>query len=174
MTKNKSVGSQIYDGAEEFGHIEAWIGAIFATVIGFVFVIIGIVAVSRKTSLTNNVEGKITKAICGPSYQSDNQQLYNCSIDIEYTIDNKKYTISTSKTDNFQKYKGQTINIYYNPNTPEKGVIQSDNSKNVGIVFIGAGLIIPVFAWLWLWITYKSKFAAATGGVVGAINLIKN
>lgn len=174
MTKNKSLGNQIYDGAGEFGHIEAWIGAIFASIIGLVFVIIGIVAVSRKNSLTNDVEGKITKAICGTPYQKDNQQLYNCTIDIEYTVDNKKYTIQTTKTDNFQQYEGQTINVYYNPSTPKKGAIQSDSSKTVGIIFIGAGLIIPAFAWLWLWITYKSKFAAAAGGVAGAFNLVKN
>jgi hypothetical protein len=180
MTKNKSIGGAaefgkiFYDGAAEFGDIEAWIGAIFATVIGLVLFIIGIVDVSRKTSLTNTVEGKITKANCGVPYQSDNQQLYNCTIDIEYTVDNKKYSISISKTDNFQQIEGQTINVYYNPSTPEKGAIQSDNSKTVGIIFIGAGLLIPAFAWLWLWIAYKSKFAAAAGGVAGAINLFKN
>lgn len=174
MTKNKSLGNQIYDGAGEFGHIEAWIGAIFASIIGLVFVIIGIIAVSRKNSLTNNVEGKITKVNCGPPYQSDNQQLYNCSMDIEYTVDNKKYTIATTTNDNFQHVAQETIDVYYNSSNPEKGAIQSDNSKTTGIIFIVAGIIIPAFAWLWLWITYKSKFAAAAGGVTGAFNLMKN
>jgi hypothetical protein len=173
MTK-KSLGDQIYEGAGTFGHIEAWIGAIFASIIGIVFIIIGIVSVSHKTSLTNKVQGKITTATCGSPYQSDNQQLYNCSLSIEYNVDNKKYTITTTTNDNLQHYQGENINVYYNPSNPEKGAIQSDNSKMMGIIFIVAGIIIPAFAWLWLWITYKSKFAAAVGGAAGAFNMMKN
>lgn len=174
MTKNKSLGDQIYEGAGTFGHIEAWIGAIFASVIGLVFIIIGIVSVSHKTSLTNKVKGTITTATCGPPYQSDNQQLYNCSLTIEYTVDNKKYTISSTTNDNFQHIAQENIDVYYNPSKPGKGAIKSDNTKTMGIIFIVVGIIIPAFAWLWLWITYKSKFAAAAGGAAAAFNLMKN
>ena len=65
------------------------------------------------------------------------------------------------------------VTVYYNPNSPDKGELTSDNSKILGIIFIIVGVVIPLFAWLWLWITYKSKFAAAAGGVAGAINLIR-
>ena len=174
MTKNKSLGKEIYEGAGEFGHIEAWIGAIFASIIGLFFLIIGIIGVSRKSSLTSNTEGKITDVNCSTPYNDNGEQKYNCTVSIEYTVDNKQYSITKTITDNFQHYKGESITVYYNPNTPGKAETNSDNSKIVGVVFIIVGLIIPAFAWLWLWITYKSKFAAAAGGVAGAINLIKN
>jgi hypothetical protein len=173
MSKNKSLGSEIYDGAGTFGHIEAWIGAIISTLIGIVLIVIGVIALNHKTKLTANTQGKIKDATCGDPYNDGNQQKYKCTVNVTYTVDNKEYNIIKNTDDDSKYFTGQMVTVYYNPSSPDKGELTSDNSKTLGIVFIIVGIVIPLFAWLWLWITYKSKFAAAAGGVAGAVNLIR-
>ena len=169
MSENNSLGREIYEGAGTFGHIQAWISAVLASVIGIFLIITGIVAVKHKTTLTSKVVGTVEKADCG----EENGGNYNCTVNVSYNVKNKEYNITKSVDDTSKKFKGEQITVYYNPSSPENGELISDNTKTVGIILIVVGVLVPLFAWLWLWITYKSKSAAAAGGVAGAVNLLK-
>lgn len=170
---NKSLGSEIYEGVGTFGHIEAWIGAIMSTIIGIIFIVIGIFDIKHKTTLTASTQGKINNADCGGGYNDGSGEKYQCTVNVSYTVDNKNYSITKTTDDTSKHYKGESVTVHYNPSSPENGELVSDNSKTIGIIFIVIGIIIPLFAWLWLWITYKSKFAAAAGGVAAAVNLLR-
>ena len=177
MSSGKSLGQEIYSGSATFGKIEAWISAVIGTLIGLGLLIVGIVLVSHKTSLTKRARGTIKSAYCLSS-EANNQKSYNCTLDVEYIVKKQTYNIIdviSSKYD-YQPHDHDNtiIDVYYNPKSPKSGKLKSDNNKVIGIILIIIGIIIPAGTWLWVWVTYKSKFAAAAGGVAAASGMIFN
>lgn len=173
MSKNDSLGREIYEGAGTFGHIQAWISAIMSTIIGIILIVVGVVAIRHKTTLTDSTIGTVTKAECGDAYNDGNDIKYNCTVDVSYEVKNKEYDITKSVNDTSKSFKNEKLTVYYNPSSPKDGELNSDNTKTIGIILTVVGVIIPLAAWLWVWVTSKSKFAAAAGGVAGAVNLIR-
>jgi uncharacterized membrane protein len=173
MTKNNSVGEELYSDASTFGRIEGWIVAIITTIIGLIFIIGGIIMIAHHTTFTNNVQGTVLNANCINFTGDNNTQEYSCTLNIEYEVNGKTYQITTAKDSVYNYTKGNDITVYYDPKNPQNGKLNNDNHKVLGIIALVAGILIPLFAWIWLWITYKSKFAAASGGVAGAFNLLK-
>ena len=174
MTKNNSLGEEIYSGASTFGRIEAWIAAIITSIIGLIFIIGGITMISHHTKFTNSVQGTVLNSNCTTFTGDNNTQQYSCTLTIEYKVNGKPYQITTAKDSIYNYTKGNYITVYYDPKNPQNGKLINDNNKVLGIIALVAGILIPLFAWIWLWITYKSKFAAAAGGVSGAFNLLRN
>jgi len=174
MTKNNSLGEEIYSGASTFGRIEAWIAAIITSIIGLIFIIGGITMISHHTKFTNSVQGTVLNSNCTTFTGDNNTQQYSCTLTIEYKVDGNPYQITTAKDSIYNYTKGNYITVYYDHKNPQNGKLINDNNKVLGIIALVAGILIPLFAWIWLWITYKSKFAAAAGGVSGAFNLLRN
>jgi hypothetical protein len=172
MTKT---GEEIYSGLATFGKIEAVIGAIVATIIGIILVIVGIVLIRHRSNL-KGVEGiVIQNSQCSTNMQCGGNNCtshFSCTTDVKYTFDGKLYTEKIS-TGNSTYSSGDKIVVYLDPNNPSQaeGI---PSPKWIGWVIIGVGFVILISSWTWVYITRKSKVAAAVGGAAAGINMIGN
>ena len=169
-----SLGQEIYSGAAGFGKIEAVIGVIIGTIIGLAMLIIGIVMMFAKNIYTAKTIGTIVVANCSQYTANNTSDNYNCSLLIKYTANGTTYSKQFT-TDGINRYvENMTVDISYNPENPEDSQLGTVlNYKLTGGILIFFGIFIAIGTWIWLWITRRSKFAAAAGGVAGAWNLLR-
>jgi hypothetical protein len=167
---------EFYSGFSTFGRIEAWFGAIVGTIIGIILFIVGIVLIRKKHLLVGTAEGTIKNdPVCTTNYVNKDTQAFNCSnMNIEYSVNNTKYNITESIKGSSSNYiKGSTITVYYNPNNPSDGKLDNDDSHVIGWVMFVMGILFATLPWVWVYITSKSKVAAAAGGVGTFINMVR-
>lgn len=169
----KSTGDQIYSGVATFGRIEALIGAIIATVIGIIAIIVGIVLVANKPTKTSIVSGTITNAPICTEYIRDNNIYHKCPINVTYTIGGVVNAKNFTTDGELVYQKGDNINVYYNKSNYTDASLQSDNQHVGGIIMIVIGILMIVMSWLWYYATTKSKIAAAAGGTMSIIDMIR-
>ena len=165
-----SLGNELYSGAADFGRIYAWVSAIIANIIAIGMIIFGIYIIQHKNHLVS-VDGQVTKASYDCSQDTENQDVYTtCSFDVSYQVSNQSYTKTFSSTKTFSV--GDTVTVWYDPNHPDQAEF---DPAPIGIgwaLIIGAVLLI-ISSWFWVWMTRRSKFAAAAGGTIGVINMIR-
>ena len=173
-TEEELIGQELYTGTADFGRIMAIIGAVIATLIGIGMIIGGIVALHHTTTRTAQVQGEVTNNNpCTPT-AVNNVVKYNCIIDVTFTLSAKVYTANfINNNSNINYRKGDAITVYYDPKNPSDNGLLSDNSKIVGWVLLGIAPFIILFAWLWVYITRKSKVAAAAGGVASIFDMFR-
>ena len=58
------------------------------------------------------------------------------------------------------------------PGTPTNLTSPNNNSTTVGWVLIVLGVLAIIFSWIWVYITSKSKTAAAIGGGIELVRVI--
>ena len=169
MEKKESIGSEIYSGAAGFGRIYAWISAIIGTLIAIGMIIGGVYIIQHKSHL-KSVDGIVTKASYDCSTKTnDKNTTTTCKFDVSYTVD-KSYNKTFSSTDTFSK--DDKITIWYDPNHPDIGEFNPPD-KWIGWLLIGIAFLIVFSVWFWVWLTKRSKFAAAAGGASAVINMIR-
>jgi hypothetical protein len=167
---NPSVGQQIYDDTAGLGRITANIGAYVATFIGVIMIIFGLVLVFKKKEKLKETTGTVSSSIC--NVYNNNQGYYNCELLVDYIVDNKRYQTSVSKTSPTQIREGTSIEIFYDPNNPSESKLMQIPYSYLGWFLIIFAIFIIAGSWIWVYITNKSKMAAALGGtevVVGGI-----
>ena len=167
-----SFGDEIYGGAATFGRIEAWIGAVVATLLGLAMLVGGIMLATSHNVYTGKVQGTITQAICSQSQIPNQGITYNCSLVVQYVVNGTPYLLNTSVSSGTNYLQGQFISVNYNPTNPADAQVNYGSAHLTGWILIGVGLFIIVVSWLWVWVTYKSKFAAAAGGVAAGAGMI--
>lgn len=68
---------------------------------------------------------------------------------------------------------GGVVSVFINPSDPTKFVLHRFPYKGLGWTLIGVGLVMIVGVSINLYVALRFKFAAAAGGVSGAVNLIR-
>jgi hypothetical protein len=175
MTKKK-LSDELYSGEATFGRINAIISAIVITVICIVMIIIGITLLVHKSHL-KKIEGTCTgDSQCKKSTNCDDKNnchtAYSCTTPVQYTVNGKVYMKSLSTGDSSYK-KGDPITFYYEPSDPS--VIESSPVPTwMGWLLIGLAILFLFAAWSWVYVTRKSKLAAAVGGTAATVGIFKN
>lgn len=184
------LGDDIYSGSASFGRIMSIIKAVIGTLVGIAMIIGGIFLVRSRTKYSESTTAKILntdtdKVDCvrtgDQTGNSNDNDMWNCSnIKLSWTVggknyDNKNSPMSYTGSTNLEGYKnGASVNIYYDPSNPRDITIQRLPTHIFGWILLGLGILILISGWLWVLITQKSNFAAATSGVATTAGLISD
>ena len=172
MTRRKeSTGEAIYSGTASFGRVMAVVGVVFAMIAALVMIPLGIYFIVHKTKLTSHTSGKVNNSSC-TARSENNSVVYDCTFQVSYTVGNKPYSISDTTSGSQQYNGGDSVTVYYDPNNPANGSVNSDNTHVMGVVLLVIGIIIPTVAWIWWYFARKYKSVAAAGGVMAGLDLL--
>jgi hypothetical protein len=156
------LGNRVYDDAGAAGKILAVWGAVVATLLCIGLVAGGIVLLLKansKKSTTGIVNGNST---C-KTITINNKQSNSCTTSITYKIDEKEYP-NIPVIGNIAYIDQQKVAVWYSPDNPNQPELET-LSAFVPYLLFGLGLIIFISAWVWVYVTRKSKFLSA--GVAG-------
>ena len=167
------LGDEIYSGAAEVGQIKTTIGLIIGSIVGVVFIAVGIyLEFFNKNKHTKDILATITDANC-TSVATRNSVYIHCSLNIKYTVNDKEYKGSVNTNDTTH-IKDSTIKVYIDPVNPSDVSMQSlSGDKTIGLFVIIFGLFaigVSVFSW---WLSRKYKFFAAAEGVSMGVNMFR-
>lgn len=177
---SNGVGKEIYDDTAKFGLVMAFIGAIIATIIGLLFIVIGIYFVNKKLVYTASTTNGT--AITSVSNCTRSDGVTNCTVDYKYTADdNKTYTILGQSTSDeslcnncnecgsgsgSQKECNITgFTVWYDPNNKGNSQLSSDSTHVLGWIGIVFGLFLLIVGWVSYYLKRKYKAYAAISGV---------
>jgi uncharacterized membrane protein len=154
----------LYSGAAELGRIQSLVGAIGASVVGVILLIIGVMILRKKDNKTAKVGGLLRNIMCYEDTVNGNEEsVTTCTGEYVYTVNGKKYVKSYSGNSGFD---GQEVIVRYDPKNPADSTINNSLPNWSGWIFIGFAVIMVGGSWLWYWATMESKtFAAVTGGM---------
>lgn len=169
----KSFTSKLYSGSATFGRVIALVSAILISIIGIILIIWGIILEVHKTKLTQKTSGTVEIATCHQKIENKNI-VYSCNLTIKYTVKGKKHTLNVENIESDSAYTdNDTIDVYYDPKNPNNGAINSDKYLHtMGIIMIICGIVMPLFAWGWWYLTTRSKAVAAAGGAAAGLDLL--
>lgn len=165
-------GDELYSDVATVGRTWAFISAIIITIISLISIIGGIILLTKKGNRIK-VSATIVKINNGDTGNtcpkiSDNN--YSCLIWVKY--DQVKTPVMYNYTGNVEYYVGQTISVWIDKNNPQNFDLDYTEPKKLGSILIVAGILILGFAWLYVWLTRKSKFIAAASGANLGLNII--
>ena len=165
------LGQEIYSGAADFGKIGAVVSALFCTLIAVCMIIGGIYIIQYRSKLLF-VDGEIIgDSVCYTVNTGKNVSTV-CTTQVTYIIGGTSYTRVPVQTGSTFYNDKTRVTIWYSPDTPNQPQIQPIPAS-IGYFLIILAIIICFIAWIWVYITHRSKFAAAAGGVSQAWNLFK-
>ena len=168
------VGDKIYEGTAELGRIRSVIGLVCGIIIGLLLFSGGAYMLSTDQSNLVDTAALIKKATCSSYYvPKDNKNMYNCNLDIEYTVESKVYNSTISASGSSPYVEGRNIEVTYEKTKPE--VVQPAVLRNkwIGIGSLSFGCIIICCAAVTYYVTKKSKIAAAVYGADGVVDMFR-
>ena len=160
----ESTSSLIYSGTALYGRIRVIISSIVGGLICIGLIIMGIKVLLTKDIHSKHVAATVSNSTCN----SIGNNTYTCVYTLTFNVNEKTYMVNKSETVSTPILNGSTINVSYNPDNPndiETGI----SHKTLGLIMIGAGLLIALVLSIILYFTMKYKQFAAVEGVVGAI-----
>ena len=183
-----SMGDQLYSGAAEVGKIRTTIGLVFAVIIGVILLIAGIALLFKKNVHTDKVSAMVDSGTCSTVYRNNGNNSYVsyvCDLKISYTYNGVRYPkldttpgseptfFPLSITSDRTYVKGNTVDIFVDPNHPEDNSLESLKSDKIaGWICIGIAVFIVGMAYLMRWLSQRYKFFAAAEGVGLGANII--
>lgn len=172
MSDKPSLGSEIYSDTASFGRISSIIGAIFATLISLIMIMVGILMIKSKDRHSKKETANVTKVVCNPYQTIDNPPRTNYSCDFTLQTSNGVEQYHSDNERDYSNYK--SLDIYYDPNNPSDIELSKPPLKIIGFVLFGLGLFILIGSWIGVWITQRYKAAAAASGIATGVNMIRN
>jgi hypothetical protein len=154
----------IQDDLASAGKFSSIISAGVCTLFGLIFLSLAIYSIFN---ISIKINGTITYASC-VQHQTSNP--YNCSLTVNYNVNNKNYSQQINMSTNILYTVGQTIEIYYSPNNPNS--ISTSSSTVPIIIFSIIGILLPVIGWSSYYLTRKNKTYAEFTGLNSAIRLL--
>ena len=167
----EGLGDEIYSGAASFGRIWAVISSILVTIIAIFMIIGGVYIIIRRSKMLSVSGEVIGNSQCNVT-QTGNNLSTICTTLLTYTINGNLYDKISTQTGTTSYTDKQQVTIWYYPDTPNKPEL-SPIPITAGYFLIGIAIILCIFSWLWVYITRKSKFAAAAGGIAEAWHLLR-
>lgn len=168
---SKSIGNELYSDTASFGIIWAIINAIMGTLFGIFFIIVGIYVIQHKSHLKSTKGDVVKESDCNTTIYNGNQYT-QCSTTVSYNINGKEYPNKIVNTGSTKFTQGKNnITLWYSPTDPEKPEY-SPAPTWLGWIIILIALLLLFGAWFWVWLTHKSKMAAAVKGASGIYSII--
>ena len=178
------IGDQLYTGAAEVGKIRTTMSLVVAIIIGVILFGIGISLLLKKNVHTFTVSALIDSANCSQTTRVTNNATYTnyiCDMKISYMYNGQRYpaepgffSLNAPMSDR-QYVKGNTIDVYINPNEPQNFSLESlQSDRFAGWICIGFAVLIVGMAYLMRWLAQRYKFLAAAEGVGLGANIISN
>jgi hypothetical protein len=158
---NAGIGQTLYDDAASLGRFKALVILILGGIISIIMFFAGAHKLMFDNKNYIQTDARVMQVVDCMKTQTNKTWQYDCSINVEYTIDNKKYQKTIDITRGREVKVGDIINIYYN----------SSNKDDITSVMPYSGwllIILSIFvllsAYLLYWLSIHFKlFAAAEG-----------
>ena len=117
------------------------LSAVFVVILGIVAVILGINALNTPIEKYSKTEAVVSDVEISYSYDEDNIRTEDHTVYVDYTVDGKEYKHILYGSDT-NLNEGDTVNILYDPENPEK--IATGNEKTSGVIFLIVGAVAIV------------------------------
>ena len=165
---------QLYKGAQLYGIYKAGIGAVIMTLI-CIFGGIFLFNIYNENKGYKEVNATITKPNCNIIDKVTEKEgtktteiLYNCSLELKYTIDGKEYN-NTLDINNSQKEYLNTnkIKIGFKPEDPENIKFDYKYTNMFALIGIVLLIVITISSYINLYIVLHSKEIAGIQGTIG-------
>ncbi len=165
------VAQALYGGSAMIGKTMANIRFILAAVIGVILVLIGLWMLFNPSKTSVKTLARIDSiSYCNKASTTNN--IYNCRLNLSYTVNGIVYNQSLDTTGSNLYYKDAYIDIYHDPKNPN--MISSSGSTTLfALVLIILGVLIPVMAYLWLSLVKSNKTVASFSGALDVFNLFR-
>jgi hypothetical protein len=160
--------NELFNDMAKFGKITSWIILIISIILTFLFFCIGSYLIIKKDTDWENITGTIENVVCETlSIDNGSVQVYDCKLDVKYTLDNNEYYSPLHIISNNNLVKGSTIEFQYNKNNPSlTRQNTSITNKTSGLFLFVIGLFIISFASLNYILAKHSKIYAVGTGTV--------
>jgi flagellar basal body-associated protein FliL len=139
------------------------INIIIGIILGILCLIYSIYLFKKEDEYGNNkVKGTIINSLCTEHKTRKNRIKWDCSLNIQYNIDNIQYSNNNFKSDNSRKkyIDGDSIDLRYNPNDKTKITDNTFTNKTLAIILIIASIFIIVIPIVWYFLVTKNKTLA--------------
>lgn len=152
---------ETFKGASNMGKTFATIGLIIVFIVFLILFYLGYQLIINRH--TKEVNGNIVKVKC--IYQDSMLKLYNCDIEIDYLVDEKKYT---HKKQNYPFNKdlkeGENILLYHDPNDPSK-IKMKKPDKILGYIIVTISIIMLILTIIFVSYIYTYEGLAYVSGI---------
>jgi len=154
--------------AYQYEVIRSTIGAVIATIISIIFIVLGAIILYQKKNKTHVTRGTITSAVCNPIIPGDVSQ-YNCELTVRYNVNGVPYRKQIS-THNSGTYSiGDIIDLDYDPNNPSDVQIKTMGRRALATFLIILGILLLIFTWGYFYMVRHNK---AYGTAMGFRDLL--
>lgn len=166
MQQYQQYAEQATDATATFGRITMVFRVIVGTLVCILFIIIGIFMVRSRSMYNKSTKGIINDLQC-------NQSTNTCSLKLEFMAGDKKISNDHYQVTTTNYSKGQNITIYYDKTNPAN-FVTSMWVRYIGWLIISIAVIIIIASWLWLYVVFKNRAAAAITGVAQGVDMVQN
>ena len=157
----KNIASSAYNSAATYGRVKAYGGAVIGSIMAFIFIIIGLYSFFKKNPYSKTTRAKVTRANCSPVKSSNNNTMYHCNLNLEYSINNQKMSKVVHIDTSYKYYDDDKITVGYDPEDIDDVSLNYNSNSVIGIVFIFISIIILASVWMYVYIVRHSKLAAS-------------
>lgn len=179
---SNSALQNVYTGASDFGKFTSVISAVFSTLIGLVFIAVGIYLIIEDNARQTQIQGDVQSVNC-PSPEGDNDDITpskgrpenDCLVNIQYKVDKKNFNKNFAVSSNTSLKQGDKVTLFVDPSNPKDNIVLGSNNNSetiAGLVLISAGAFIILVGWLIVYFSYKYKFFSAVEGTSTAIKYL--
>ena len=167
-----NIGEQFIDFSASLGKTQSSINLIIGSIIGLVFLCIGIYLLSINQDNLVDTTATITASDCRSSFDRNNTVRYNCNLDVNYMVNDKNYTGKLSTADNIPHVNQSIINITYDKTNPQSITVQQPRSRLVGRLWrldsVTSGIILIVICIIIIGLTWANNYFAQTSQAYAA------
>ena len=163
-----NIAETVYKGSASYGRFIAMIFAVLSIIIGIGLILTGIIYNKSVLTYSSTTLATFVSKKCD-MYNKDK----NCNYVLSFNDDNGQ-TINASYSSKYEYEINSKIDIVYNPSDKSTIRLKSENTKTFGYTIIGIGIIVPMCAWFWVWVTRKYEFAASASAFSSVFNMFKN
>lgn len=157
-----SFSEKIYSGAADYGKIRSGFNLFIGLIVCIVFFILGIYILRRPKIYTQNTIGKVKSSNC-IQIQEQKNFVWNCSMNIDYQVNNKNYNTDLIKRSQKRYNTDDAIDLYHEVNNP-RNISADKDDNNFGWLFIGISVIVLIALIVNFILTlYSSTYASVVG-----------
>ncbi len=179
VIREPSPGNPIVEGLAGVKRATSTISTFVGTFFCIVFIIIGIVLLSRKNNKTKTATGTYNNVVCtgciGTNCNGNGtgnvDRVQTCTGKVTFQIGTLTFTVSPPLPAN--AVNGQSVTIYYNPENPMEAEVTQFNYKTAGWTMIGVSIAVLVIIWLVWYMYQRSTTLAAAGGAFDLFNAFR-
>lgn len=155
--------NKLYDDASRLGSTMALIYLVIGIVIGILLLCSASIVYMKSNNNLVDTTGSVLKAECS-QYKTKDTVVYECLIDVKYTVDNKEYTRQMSTIKSSPIAAGETVKITYDKTNPIDASVKTLSNGTIALILLVVGLLIAGGATFnYVLAKYFKLYAAGTG-----------